>query len=126
LQLDRVCNRLEIQWRARDIHPWDRGLPAHERARLFAAQSLADTESAISEIFEALPHIDVLDMAVLDPVSDAVLLAGSVNRAAVPAQRQTTSSVRMRLNALGVRYRLVDTYFEALNPDLEATGATPR
>src|SRR5579864_776789 len=47
-----LATHLEIEWRARDIHPWDRGLlsPA-QRAAAFVKQSLADTEAAIYRLF---------------------------------------------------------------------------
>src|SRR5262245_45815366 len=68
LALETVCNRLEIRWRARDIHPWDRDLPDHERQILFADQALADTEAAIVRLFERLPEVDVIELGVLEPV----------------------------------------------------------
>ncbi|HTT18720.1 MAG TPA: hypothetical protein VMG82_07240 [Candidatus Sulfotelmatobacter sp.] len=51
LTADYVCNRLEIRWRARDIHPWDRYPAQDEREALFAEQALTDTEAAVLRLF---------------------------------------------------------------------------
>ena len=115
LRLHKICSRMEIQWRARDIHPWDRDLPTEKRAGLFVAQSLADTEAVISELFGALPQVDVIDLMVLHPASDAAMMAGTVHRTALAGERPHLLSIRMRLTELGVRFRLVDTHFEPLN-----------
>jgi hypothetical protein len=98
------CHRLEIQWRARDIHPWDRDLIcAGERRPLFLEQSLADTEAAIYRLFEALPVIDVLDITIFDHTSDNIIIAGTVCRSMLDRGRNLLS-VRMRLRELGVTY----------------------
>ena len=47
LKLKKLSNRLEIEWWARDIHPWDRHRSPEQRAWLFFRQSLADTEAAL-------------------------------------------------------------------------------
>ena len=112
-----IRTRIEIEWRARDIHPWDRDSPPQEKAQLFVAQSLADTETVISELFEKLPQIDVIDLIVRHPVSDAPIMAGAVPRAAVTSEQRRSESIRMRLSELGVRYRLTDTHFEAITSD---------
>jgi hypothetical protein len=67
----RICNQLVIDWRARRIHPWDSERPAGVRRELFVQQSLADTEAAISRLFETLPQIDMITLRVIDPDSDA-------------------------------------------------------
>lgn len=43
LALNYFRDRLEIEWQARNIHPWDRDLPPARVARLFAEQCLDDT-----------------------------------------------------------------------------------
>ena len=75
LRLKSVWNRLEIEWCARDLHPWDREIPPHRRAQIFAGQCLADTEEAILTLFSSLPHVDVLELKVVAPGSDTVLRA---------------------------------------------------
>ncbi len=97
-----LFHRLEVKWRARDIHPWDRGLVSPpERRPLFVEQSLADTEAAIYRLFRSLPEIDALDITILDHESDNVIIAGTVYRSTLH-QSQNRFSVRMRLRELGV------------------------
>ena len=109
LRLNKICNRLEIQWRARDIHPWDRSLPLESRATALIEQALADTEAAISRLFEALPQVDVIDLTVLDPASDTTMMAGTVHRSVLTGSRRFLS-VRMRLRELGIDYRLAGSH----------------
>jgi hypothetical protein len=111
LRLDRIRSRLEIQWRARDIHPWDRDSPPEKRAQILLEQALADTEEAISRLFEALPEVDVIELAVIQPASEGVMLAGTVERSAWSEKPQHLS-VKMRLQEMGVGYRLAGSYFE--------------
>lgn len=114
LQLNKVCNRVEIHWRARDIHPWDRNLPEERNAAALVAQTLADTEAVIAGVFETMPQVDIMDLAVLEPASDTTIIAGTVNRSDVARNRHLLS-VGMRLRQLGVKFRLADSQFEALN-----------
>jgi hypothetical protein len=47
-----VATHLEIEWRARDIHAWDRDLlSASERTAAFVDQALRDTGAAICRLF---------------------------------------------------------------------------
>jgi hypothetical protein len=120
LRLKSVWNRLEIEWCARDLHPWDRDLPPQKRAQLVVKQCLADTEEAILTLFTALPQIDVLELKVVAPGSDAVLLAGTVHRSSLAEERRKPLSVKMRLNDMGVRYRSIDSYLESFEAEDEA------
>ncbi len=104
LTLDNVSSRLEIRWRARDIHPWDRNLPKGEREVLFAEQVLDDTEAAVVRLFERLPQIDVIDLSVAEPASETLIAVGTVHRSDMNAPRRRLSSVRMRLGEVGIRY----------------------
>jgi hypothetical protein len=108
LRLNKVCSRLVIQWRARDIHPWDHSFPLERRASALVEQTLADTEAAISELFEALPQVDVIDLTVLGPASETTMMAGTVHRSVLTGS-QRFLSVRMRLRELGVDYRLASS-----------------
>jgi hypothetical protein len=47
LVLKNVCNRLEISWEARAVHPWDEDLSPHAKKIAFAEQALEDTEAAV-------------------------------------------------------------------------------
>lgn len=102
LSLLRAHNRLEIRWRARDIHPWDTALQPENRAERFAGQLLSDTEDAIVRLFEAFPQVDVIDLRVFEPSSDTVMLLGRVPRSALTTVRNV-ESIRMRLLLLGVK-----------------------
>jgi hypothetical protein len=103
LKLKTLSTRLEIEWMARDIHPWDRDDPPDRKAWLFFRQSLADTEAAITRLFQALPQIDVIALTVLEHDSESVIMAGTVNRSAV--QPDAELSVGMRLWQRGITYR---------------------
>ena len=113
LRLVGMCNRLEIQWRARDVHPWDRDLPPEVRASMFLEQCMADTEAAIFRLFEALPHVDVIELNVLGPTAGSVMMDGTVYRADLD-KGGSLASVRMRLRNLGVSYHLAGSSFASL------------
>jgi hypothetical protein len=49
---------LKLEWRARDIHPWNRDLPLAEQAELFSEQALQDTDVALIRLFRGLPEIE--------------------------------------------------------------------
>jgi len=104
LILDNVTNRLEIRWRARDIHPWDRHRSHYERETIFEHQTLADTEAAIRRLFERLPHIDVMEVRVIEPTSEMMIAEGTVYRSDFNAVRSSLRSVGMRLREMGMRY----------------------
>ncbi len=104
LTVDNVSSRLEIRWRARDIHPWDRHLARYDREVMFAEQALADTEAAIVRLFERLPQIDVIDLSVVEPASETLIAAGTVHRSDLTAPRPRLFSVGMRLREVGIRY----------------------
>jgi hypothetical protein len=121
---------LEIEWRARDIHPWDRSLlsPA-QRAAAFVEQSLADTEAAIYRLFAVVPQIDVIALRVFDQISDNVIISGTVSRADILA-RDEELSIGMRLRNLGLTYHSAGSMFESLEEDHRSApvanaGGTP-
>ena len=103
LDLVRVRNRLEIRWRSRDTHPWDCDVTGERREQLFREQLVADTEAAILRLFDAFPQIDRIDLQVLEPASEEVILSGTVYRSDLSAVQEFVS-VRMRLQHLGVRF----------------------
>jgi len=96
LTLIRATHRLEIAWRAREIHPWDRDSERANHEFQFTEQSLADTDSVLSRLFNTLPEVDVIDFSVVHPGSDVPILAGSVERtAAVPSTRSLSPRTRL-------------------------------
>ena len=107
LTLVRVRNRLEIRWRSRDVHPWDAGVAPEGKAQLFQEQLAADTETAIFRLFDFLPQIDRIDLQVLEPATDNIVLAGTVHRSALADSRKLRS-VGMRLRQLGVSFAPAD------------------
>jgi hypothetical protein len=115
LKLEKLTNRLEIEWRARDVHPWDRDDPPDKRALLFVQQSLADTEAAITRLFRALPQVDVIALTVLEHNSESVIMAGTVCRSELEPESEL--SVGMRLWKRGVKYHSDGLVFEPLVSD---------
>lgn len=127
LKLKKIQNRLEIEWQARDVHPWDRDLPPERRLPLFVDQLLADTEQAISRLFNALPAVDAIDLKVIPPASDIAIIEGTVSRATLNRNRNSLS-VKMRLLELGVRCRWVGLGCESTAPNYDPDSlsmATP-
>jgi hypothetical protein len=112
LSLNHFQNRLQIEWRAREVHPWDRDLPQARVARLFAEQCLKDADAALERLFATLPEIDVIEFKMLEPNSGASILSGTVTRSESMNVRAPSSG--MRLKQLGVTYRLQDWRFEPL------------
>jgi hypothetical protein len=114
---------LELEWRARDIHPWDRGLLSPtQSAAAFVEQSLADTEAAIRRLFQALPYIDAITVRVFDETSKAVIISGTVTRPDTSA-RDEKLSIGMRLRYLGITYHSAGSLFEALEGDYQPAPA---
>jgi hypothetical protein len=103
LALHSTRNRLEIRWRARDVHPWDCGLSAREKERAYFRQLMEDTEAAVVRLFERLPEVDEIDLKVLDLQSETILVSGTVQRVSLTSCSECAPSVRMRLTFLGVR-----------------------
>ena len=124
LLLERACNRLEIRWRARDVHPWDSDLLGKERESAFLRQVMDDTEAALLRLFERLPETDEIDLTVLDTRTENVMLSGTVHRTSLASPFDRLSSVRMRLAFLGIR-----CHFSAdstVNPGIDGAEAALR
>jgi hypothetical protein len=101
LTVKHISNELRVEWCARDVHPWDRDLPAHQRDELFLEQCRHDTIVAVQRLFDQLMEIDVIEIHVFEPPPSArILLAGTVSRHDVTAV--TTRSSRMRLKLMGI------------------------
>jgi hypothetical protein len=112
--IDTPAHPLQLEWRARDVHPWDRDLPSPRQAELFSHQALHDTEAAILRLFQMLPDIHQVDFRVLDPqASNRVILAGNVERDEIPWARRL-QSIKMRLLMMGVRFLMAGGHLEPL------------
>ena len=125
LKLTKMSTHLEIEWLARDVHPWDFEDPPAQKALLFVRQCLADTEAAITRLFEALPQVDIVSVRVLEKTSRSVIMAGTIYR---PAEEATPSlSVGMRLGKRGIKYHSDGWQFESLgsSDDLDISTCSP-
>jgi hypothetical protein len=130
LTLTRASHHLEIEWRARDVHPWDRASESKQRESLFAEQFVADTDLALSSLFNKLPEIDVIEFTVTHPDTDQRILAGTVERSSqVPCTRGV--SARTRLWHRGVTLTVLFIVALALVPGAsyaqsQSTTASPQ
>jgi hypothetical protein len=114
LCLSKLSAQLRVEWRTRDVHPWDRALPPERRATLFREQTLQDTDAAILRVFALLPDVDAIEVRVLEPhAPNRLILAGTVIREDVLAA-SALSSPGMRLRMMGVRCRMRDGHLEPL------------
>lgn len=108
---------LKLEWRARDIHPWNRDLPLAEQAELFGEQALQDTDVALIRLFRGLPEIEQIEFQVLKPDGFGdVILAGIVDRERALDPEQPLS-LHMRLRMLGVTYQMADDHLMLLPAD---------
>jgi hypothetical protein len=116
LVASRVISRLEVEWLARDIHPWDqdRDLSSEERGNLFVEQCLSDTYAATSRLFDSLSQLDTIDIRVLDPESKTTIITGRICRADL--ENLDHLSVGMRLRLSGATFRLSGWNFDPLDP----------
>jgi hypothetical protein len=115
LVLRKLSARLQVEWRSRDLHPWDRDLPPRRRAERVRELTLDDTDAAIMRLFRTLPDVDGLEVRVFAPLpSDRIILAGVVAREDAFAAR-SMSSPGMRLRMMGVQYRMRDGHLEPLD-----------
>ena len=120
LILETLSARLRLEWRTRDLHPWDRDLPSRRRDERFRDQTLVDTDKAIERLFRILPEIDAIDVRVLESrAPNRLLLAGIVARDDLVATRAITSP-EMRLRMMGIRCETRDGRLEPLDESLSA------
>lgn len=104
LLLHKVSGQLQLEWRARAVHPWDRDLPACRQVEVYFEQAVADTDFAIRRIFQRLPEIDVIEIRVLDTQDPTkIMLTGVVTREDALAA-DLPYSPKMRLKMMGIQY----------------------
>jgi hypothetical protein len=107
---------LRVEWRARDVHPWDRDLSERQQAQLFAQQCLEDVEAAMTRLFERVPEMHALELVVRDPRSNAVIMSGVVHRDDLLGASHL--ALEMKLRTVGMKYQLFDRRFESVpSPD---------
>ncbi len=102
LALIQSSQSLDVEWRARQIHPWNCNLPPAQKERLFIEQCYADTEAAIHRLFLNCPGVDLIRFKVVRPDTEEELLTGSVAREAAE-QCIAGRSSRTKLWQMGVR-----------------------
>jgi hypothetical protein len=112
LRMRRLSGQIQVEWIARDIHPWDRDLPEEAKAQLFLQQCLGDVDLAIARLFYSLPEIDAIGIIVKHPISKAKVIEGTVSRAALLAT--SAASTAARLSAMGLHFRRTNGGFELL------------
>lgn len=110
--MSKLSGQIQVEWIARDIHPWDRDQPEEEKSQLFLQQCLADVDVAIARLFCALPEIDAIEIGVMHPISRAKLIKGTVNRATLLAS--SSAPIAVRLSAMGLHFRRTNGGFEPL------------
>jgi hypothetical protein len=119
LVLHKLCGQLQLEWRARAVHPWDRDLPPCRQVEAYFEQAVADTDLAIHRIFQRLPEIDVIEIRVLDTQDPTkIMLAGVVTREDALAA-DLSSSPKMRLKMMGIQYAKI------MGPCLEFVPTSP-
>jgi hypothetical protein len=101
LTLNRASHRLQIEWQARGVHPWDRTPDSEQQDHLFAEQSAADADAVLTRLFEQMPAIDVIEFRVIHPETGLLMIAGTVDRS-VPVAETRAVSGRTRLWRRGV------------------------
>jgi hypothetical protein len=112
LHLSNVRSRLELEWRAREIHPWDRALRATDPDAQFVSQAMRDTEAVVKRLFASLPHTDVIAIRVYEPASDSVIMSGEVLRSSLASPKPLSD--RMWLGQLGISFQIIDNQFQPL------------
>jgi hypothetical protein len=113
LEVIRLTSRLEVEWWARELHPWDRFASPEKAAFKFVQQTLADTEAAIAGLFDASGLLDVIHLRVLERRTGSLIIDGVVERSTV--ERNPSLSVGMRLVQSGVRFHSFGWGFEPLD-----------
>jgi hypothetical protein len=100
---DLSLSPFRIEWRARDLHPWDSDLSLTLRTQLFHELTLRDTEAALGRLFMVFPDREQIAFRVVEPAAtNRVIAAGNVVRGEFEAADRYPS-LRMRLHMMGVR-----------------------
>lgn len=118
LVLQRMQARLELEWQARDIHPWDRSAPSGRHNSLFVKQCLADAAAVLARLFERLPHVESIEVRIVHPHSKSAIMEGLVRRSSLSMKRPLSD--RMWLGYLGLRFYLSGDRFLPLDGKQEA------
>ena len=112
LVVSKLSGQIQVEWIARDVHPWDCDLPEEQKSQLFLHQCLGDVDAAIARLFYELPEIDAIEVSVIHPISKAKLIEGTVSRAAVLSS--SDAPIGVRLSAMGLHFRRTNGGLEPL------------
>jgi hypothetical protein len=112
LTMSKLSGQIQVEWVARDIHPWDRDQPEEEKSQLFLQQCLGDVDVAIARLFYALPEIDAIEIRVMHPMTKSKLIEGTVNRATLLSS--SGAPIAVKLSAMGLHFRRSNGGFEPL------------
>jgi hypothetical protein len=104
LRLTAARTVLQIEWLARDLHPWDRDLPRARAQREFSAQCFDDTDAALTRLFNEIPVLDAIQVCIRREAADAPLLTGTVERE--DFERNDPSPAAMKLRRFGLKFRM--------------------
>jgi hypothetical protein len=112
LPLKSANTSLELEWHARDIHPWDKALPSRNADAQFVNQAIQDTDAVLMRLFATLPHVDTINVFVYEPSSDGVIMSGEVMRTSLAGPRPLSD--RIWRGQLGIRFHIIDNRFQPL------------
>lgn len=117
---------LDIEWRARAIHPWDRDRSKEEQDKLFLEQLYCDVDTALLRLFATFPDIDVIRFKASKVGSHEPLLEGEVKRLS-EERRVVGLTPRTKLWRMGVRVSilLLACSIWALQPTFAQTPKSP-
>jgi hypothetical protein len=105
LKMQACATEVEIEWLARELHPWDRDVSAQRQAKMFVERAVMDTVAAIQQLFEQVPEIDRIQVRVRDPMPPhEALLAGTVSRVDLEDCQHHRSPI-MKLKSLGLVFQ---------------------
>ena len=107
--------RLQVEWIAREVHPWDWDLPLPIAEHRFSEQCLADTRAAIERLFDQFPILDSIEICVKRNPLGPPLLSGTVSRRDLDLVN--LSSTTMTLHAFGLKFRLEDRQLRSLEAE---------
>lgn len=104
LRLTAARTVLQLEWLARDLHPWDRDLPSARAHREFSAQCFDDTNAAISRLFNEIPVLDAIEVCIRREAAQSPLVSGTVERE--DFERNDRSPAPMKLRRFGLKFRM--------------------
>jgi hypothetical protein len=102
LRLTAARTVLQLEWLARDLHPWDRDLPRVRAHLEFSAQCFDDTEAAITRLFNEIPVLDAIEVCIRREAAQSPLLTGTVERE--DFERIERAPAALKLRRVGLKF----------------------